>query len=179
MRFEGEKLIDILRKQTQSILICDASGVPFGWHPSIKICAEETGFPPEHFRLPPGRFFGIGNKNRIRYIQAADPATLGIGWRGGNHTTRPVRADGTGKRGAGQLLGNSRAIREHIPCPGNARRPKFAYCPPIQVKESETHSIGDSLQLGRNPDGPPTCTQTAPIDLFPRKPRVGPIDTRA
>src|SRR3974390_211586 len=39
-------------------------------------------------------------------------------WRGCSHTTRPIRADQTCLTfGAGQLMGNSRCLREHIPIP--------------------------------------------------------------
>jgi len=36
---------------------------------------------------------------------------------GCSRTTRAVRADGSGGRGAGQLIGNPRMVREHKPVP--------------------------------------------------------------
>jgi hypothetical protein len=54
----------------------------------------------------------------VKYIELLPgaPWRPAAGWRGGSHTTRPVRADQTTKRYRdGQLMGNPRFLREHKP----------------------------------------------------------------
>src|ERR1039457_981940 len=133
MRFEGERLLKILRLQLEPVLLCDAAGVPFASVPSLKIHAQEIGVAPEEMGLRQRGLFGIGSKKRIRYLQASNPTVWGGSWRGGSHTTRPVRADGSCKEHvSGQLLG-TRALREHVPCPGTASRPVLGSCPPVAI----------------------------------------------
>jgi hypothetical protein len=96
MRFEGQELTAILRNQVKSVLFCDAAGVPIDRDPnpreSLKEYAAELGRLPEEIGLQPG-FFGIGNRKRVRYVQAKNPSVWGAGWKGGSHTTQGVRND--------------------------------------------------------------------------------------
>lgn len=170
MQFVGVALLRILQKQKEPIMLCDAAGVPVP-NKIDASAAVELG-------LTSG-FVGIGNKKRIRYLQATNPRVGGCGWRGGSHTTRPVRADGScAAHAAGQLLGNARCLREHIPSPGPTSRPKFASCPPVGVPENQVRGIADFLRLNRKPDGVPASAKPARTDRFPRVPISSPIDTQ-
>jgi hypothetical protein len=123
-------------------------------------------------------FVGVGNKKRIRYIQAANPSVWGAGWRGGSHTTRPIRADASCRQhNVGQLLGSSKTLREHVPCPGVARRPGFASCPPVRVADDDVRGIGDAARLGREPGLSQTVLPANPV-VFPVVPTGDPIDTQ-
>lgn len=81
MRFEGEALVDILRSQTEPVLLCDATGAPFATK-----SGAELGCSPDDLK----GVIGVGNKKRIRYLQAVSPSIWGAGWRGGSRTTRRV-----------------------------------------------------------------------------------------
>lgn len=101
MQFRGEALGNILRSQVEPVLLCDQAGVPFGKHAASR-CAETL-----HLE----RSVGIGNRRRIRYVQ--EEGVGGPGWRGGSHTTRPMRADSSCRVYVeGQRMGQA---REHIP----------------------------------------------------------------
>lgn len=95
MRFEGEAVLAVLRNQTQPVQICDSAGVPF--MTVIPAAIYDASLPRDE-RLDPiadslrvGGFFAIGNKKRIRRIQAKNPSVWGVGWRGGSHTTQRIR----------------------------------------------------------------------------------------
>jgi hypothetical protein len=90
MRFEGDNLISILRQQTVPLMVCDAAGAPVTTVPNPNEASE---------RFARG-FFGVGNKKRIRYVQALNPSVWGAGWRGGSHTTVKVPA----RNGAGDAV---------------------------------------------------------------------------
>ncbi len=78
MRFEGEPLLNILRQQTEPVMVCDAAGVPFTKvHPVDVLCSTRG-------------FGGIGNRRRIRYLQASGPGVRGACWRGGSRTIKRV-----------------------------------------------------------------------------------------
>ncbi len=55
------------------------------------------------------------SNGKRHYLGLTDAAPLSAlpGWHGRDGTS-PIRADGTGQRGAGQLLGESRSHREHV-----------------------------------------------------------------
>jgi len=115
MRFEGEALRKILRHQNQLVQLCDAAGVPFRTASAAEACeaslAGEQRLDAVDSRVRTGGFFGVGNKKRIRYLQAINPSVWGAGWRGGSHTTRPARADQTCRNyKPGQVMG---FLREH------------------------------------------------------------------
>lgn len=86
MRFEGEELLAILRNQKQAVQLCDAAGAPFVVVAPAIVCSFVEG-------LRADGFFGVGNKKRIRYVQAKSPRVWGTGWRGGSHTTQRIRND--------------------------------------------------------------------------------------
>lgn len=98
MRFEGEAMLAVLRDQTQPVQICDAAGVPFVTVIPAAIfdasLSRDDRHDPIADGLRSGGFFGVGNKKRIRRIQAKNPSVWGAGWRGGSHTTRRIRNDG-------------------------------------------------------------------------------------
>ena len=112
MRFEGEALLDILRRQTEPVLLCDAAGAPFARIKSIGALALELGCSCDilQARIESG-VIGVGNRRRVRYLQAVSPTVWGAGWRGGSHTMRPVRARG------GRVLGPRKSHLEHVPLP--------------------------------------------------------------
>lgn len=81
MRFFGEELLRILCEQQQPVMVCDAAGVPFKTvHPKEAVLSFAIS-----------QFVGIGNRRRIRYIQAVSPSVWGAGWRGGSRTTQRIR----------------------------------------------------------------------------------------
>lgn len=136
MRFDGKELLGVLCNQVQPVLVCDAAGATLL---VIENPQRDGIFDDQTMK----GFFGIGNGRRIRYVQAKNQ-TVGSGWRGGSHTVRAVRADGSCSTPAGQLITPSRIRREHVPSPGEARRPAFSFCPPIAaevaVEMGETRS---------------------------------------
>lgn len=86
MRYEGAGLVSILRNQTQPVQLCDAAGAPIKTMTVVEI-------EPMLDDLISRGFVGIGNKYRIRRIQAMNPSIWGAGWRGGSHTTQRIRDD--------------------------------------------------------------------------------------
>jgi len=90
MQFEGEALLAILRNQTQPVQICDGAGVPFMTVMPAAVL-EAAGLWTVDCGLWTCGFFGVGNRKRIRRIQAKNPSVWGVGWRGGSHTTQRIR----------------------------------------------------------------------------------------
>lgn len=109
MQFRGRELIGILRQQAEAVTLCDRAGAPFE--------VVEAGAFVTSLSKPErdcGGLVGIGSRRRIRHIRAINSNVWGCGWRGGSHTTRPVRADATCRvYAAGQRMGN---LREPVPC---------------------------------------------------------------
>src|ERR1035437_1479755 len=94
VQFEGARLAAILEGQSDRVGIFDSTGHRSDVPPGVALKIASGG-----------RFVGIGHGRRIRSIR---PPGVGLQW-GGGSTTRPVRADGTGKYyGVGQLMGNPR-----------------------------------------------------------------------
>jgi hypothetical protein len=86
MRVQGEEALSILLEQEQPVQVCDSAGVPF-----LTVTARDEGFQSVATALRSGAFFAIGNRRRIRRVQAK--AARGAGWLGGSRTWRraPVR----------------------------------------------------------------------------------------
>jgi hypothetical protein len=101
MQFEGAELTGILRRQTEAVQIHDRIGRTVDVQtPGAAVLTAATG-----------TCVGVGNERRIRFLR---PMTTSWGLNSGSQTTRPMRADGTGKYyGSGQLLGNPHTLREH------------------------------------------------------------------
>ncbi len=95
MRFGSDDATKILRQQTVPVMVCDAAGAPIIIVPNPKQdfekLAHEIGCEVDQVHVQRG-FIGVGNKRRIRYVQALNPSVWGAGWRGGSHTTIKVPA---------------------------------------------------------------------------------------
>ena len=106
MRFEGQALLDVLRRQTEPVKLCDAAGAVFGYIESIGGLAARLQCDVRSLRVRiEAGIYGIGTRRRIRYLQAKSSHLWGGGWRGGSRTTRPLRADQTcSVHAPGQLM---------------------------------------------------------------------------
>jgi hypothetical protein len=104
MQFSGPQLRAILANQRDGLDVRDQNGGPVMVRVPVARALRV---------LDLERYVGIGNRARIRYLRPA-VSTRGLG--SGSQTTREVRADHSCTRfGPGQLMGNSRTLREHKP----------------------------------------------------------------
>ena len=80
MHITGDQLTAILGAQQESVEIRNGRSYPIGTaSPEIALGIVERG-----------RFAGVGNAHRIRYIKPDDHHS---GWPGGSHTTERIRND--------------------------------------------------------------------------------------
>ncbi len=82
MHITGDQLTAILEAQREPVEIRNGRSYPIG-----------TASPEKALGIVErGRFAGVGNAHRVRYIKPDDHC---VGWSGGNHTTRrvPIRDD--------------------------------------------------------------------------------------
>lgn len=104
MQFSGADLRGILANQRAAIDVRDHNGGPVAL--GVPVVRAVKGIDLE-------RYVGVGNRSRIRYLRPM-PAEWSLNL--GSKTTHPVRADSSCTiYGFGQLMGNSRTLREHAP----------------------------------------------------------------
>ena len=102
MQFSGAALRGILANQRDALDVRDSNGDPIMLRVPVARALKDVDLE---------RFVGIGNRTRVRYLR-----TVATTWtlNSGSRSTRTVRADGSCRTyGAGQLMANSRTLREH------------------------------------------------------------------